>query len=93
MALPPPLADRILEEVQRSPDCELDAVLMLPGVTWQDVLLYVHRLSTMRQLQVAPWGAGLYTVSVTNELGKGQGLMLEGGVAISSGVNSAFPAN
>ena len=64
VAPPPPLADRILEEVQRSPDCELDAVLRLPEEdTWQDVLLEVHRLSTMGQLQ-APRGARASTPSV-----------------------------
>jgi hypothetical protein len=71
MAAPQPLADRILEEVRRSPDCELDdLVLRLPEVTWEDVLLEVHRLSTMGQLQVSPWGAGIYTVRVINEFGK-----------------------
>jgi hypothetical protein len=71
MAGPRPLADRILEEVRRAPDCELDAVVLnLPEVTWQDVLLEVHRLSTMGQLQVSPWGAGIYTVRVINEFGK-----------------------
>jgi hypothetical protein len=74
-----PNADRILEEVRRAPDCELDAlVLSLPDVTWQDVLLEVHRLSTTGQVQVSPWGAGIYTVRVTSEPGQEQNLTATG---------------
>lgn len=72
---PRPITDRILEEVRRAPDCELDAlVLSLPDVTWQDVLLEVHRLSATGQVQLSPWGAGIYTVRVTSEPGQEQDL-------------------
>jgi hypothetical protein len=37
------IVDRLLEEVRRSPDCELDALVQsLPDLTWEDVLLEVH---------------------------------------------------
>jgi len=72
---PRPITERILEEVRRAPDCELDAlVLSLPDVTWQDVLLEVHRLSATGQVQLSPWGAGIYTVRVTSEPGQEQNL-------------------
>jgi hypothetical protein len=64
------IADRLLEEVRRSPDCELNALVQsLPDLTWEDVLLEVHRLSSTEQLQLTSWGAGVYTVRVTNQLG------------------------
>ncbi len=90
-----PIADRILEEVRRAPDCELDAlVLSLPEVAWQDVLLEVHRLSTTGQVQVSPWGAGIYTVRVTTELGTSNGLMpTQGGVTIRQVATPWHPAN
>ena len=59
-----PIADRILEEVRRAPNCELDALALgLPEISWQDVVREVHRLCSTRQLQLSPWGAGIYTVS------------------------------
>jgi hypothetical protein len=61
------IADRLLEEVRRSPDCELDALVQsLPDLTWEDVLLEVHRLSSTGQLQLTSWGAGIYTVRLTS---------------------------
>jgi hypothetical protein len=37
--------------------------LGLPEISWQDVVREVHRLCSTRQLQLSPWGAGIYTVS------------------------------
>ena len=66
---PRPLADRILDEVRRAPDCELDALaLSLPELPWQDIVREVHRLSGMGQLQRSPWAGGIYTVRAASEV-------------------------
>lgn len=81
-----PITDRILEEVRRSPDCELDALaLSLPELTWQDVVREVHRLSGTGQLQPSPWAAGIYTVRVASEVNNAPGECVVGSLTEREG--------
>ena len=56
---PRPLADRILDEVRRAPDCELDALaLSLPELPWQDIVREVHRFEWYGATAAEPVGWG-----------------------------------
>ena len=57
------VADRILEAVQRTPDCTLEELVdHCPDLTWNQVFLEVDRMSREGQLKLTSRGAGSYTI-------------------------------
>ena len=61
------VADRILDAVGSAPGCQLDdLVLLLPELTWNQVLREVARLSRRGHLRVTATGEGTYIIRRTN---------------------------
>ncbi len=57
------VADRILEAVERTPDCTLEELVdRCPDLTWNQVFLEVDRMSREGQLKLTSRGAGSYTI-------------------------------
>jgi hypothetical protein len=47
------ITDRILTQIQCTPDCELEALVSsLPELTWHDIFLEVDRLSRTGQVRL-----------------------------------------
>jgi hypothetical protein len=47
------ITDRILTQIQCTPDCELEALVSsLPELAWQDIFLEVDRLSRTGQVRL-----------------------------------------
>ena len=62
------IADRIIEEVVRSPGCLLeDLTQACPDLTWNQIFLEVDRLSRTGQLCLTRKGHGVYSVSLPNK--------------------------
>jgi hypothetical protein len=65
------LGGLILESVRRSNEYDLEELLhVLPGCTWNQVLLEVDRLSRTGELRLLPRGKGLYTVRLSLPTGQ-----------------------
>ena len=63
MSQPGIVADRILDALHSTPDCQLDdLVLSLPELTWNQVFLEVDRLSRTGQVRMMAIGGGTYTI-------------------------------
>ena len=52
------LADRILDAVHRAPGCQLDELVSVPELTWNQVFLEVDRLSRTGQVRMTAMGKG-----------------------------------
>ena len=57
------LADRILQQLARTPGCMLDDLIQdYPDVTWNQILLEVDRLSRTGHVLLRAEGRGQYSV-------------------------------
>ncbi|MEO8340949.1 MAG: hypothetical protein ABI604_14765 [Nitrospirota bacterium] len=67
----PNLGGQILKAVRRSNEYDLEELLhVLPGYTWNQVLLEVDRLSRTGELRLLLRGRGLYTVRLSLPAGQ-----------------------
>lgn len=68
------LTERILDVVQYTPNCPLDALVeKCPGFTWNQVFLEVDRMSRAGQLHLNHQGFGIY-VTIQPRKSEGEGV-------------------
>ena len=60
-----PITDRVLEFLQRSPECKFEAlVTRYPEFTWNELFLEVSRLNRTGQVRITR-GVGIFTITQT----------------------------
>ena len=65
MSQPKPITDRVLEFLQRYPECEFEAlVTRYPEFTWNELFLEVSRLNRTGQVRITR-GVGIFTITQT----------------------------
>lgn len=62
------VANRIIEEVDRSPSCPLEELIQaFPDLTWNQIFLEADRLSRTGQLLLMRKGPGVYSLRLPNK--------------------------
>ncbi len=68
MASPSPTTQRILGEVARLRDCDMDQLAKnLPDLSWNQVFLEIDRLSREGEVLVLFRGSGRYTIRLPDD--------------------------